>query len=191
MNTIKLKEDQFALLRSGHSIETPEGDAYYHYPFWIRPLEFDDEKKIHTCELLTRSEIPTTEVGYKKGGLKQNKYIIKKGDNTPIDPEAWYFVLRIDKDPHARVAAMEYAASIGSENPKLAGELMDAIMKYYPEQPLKTSEEWSKYYPFKILDPDGWDRTEFVSSWHNEIITWEEFNNRAGYSTIVAKEGEK
>ena len=187
MNTIKLKEDQFALLRSGHSIETPGGDAYYHYPFWIRPLEFDDEKKIHTCELLTRSEIPTTEAGYKKGGLQTNKYIIKKSDGSPMSPEAWYFVLRIDKDPHARAAAMTYAASVGPENPKLAGELMDAIMAYQPDIK-RVSRYWAEYYPFKILDPDGWDRKNYEHDWNIKAITWTEFLEKAMQSTCKGKE---
>jgi hypothetical protein len=55
------------------------------------------------------------------------KYIIKKADGTPIDPEADYFVLRLDTDPHARVAALAYADSIEPGNPRLAFELRQRV----------------------------------------------------------------
>lgn len=37
------------------------------------------------------------------------KYAIKKTSGLPVDPEADYFVLRIDKDPVAMLAAEVYA----------------------------------------------------------------------------------
>ncbi len=43
-----------------------------------------------------------------KKGL-YGKYIIGKSDGTPIDPQANYFVLRLDTDAKARLAAMYYA----------------------------------------------------------------------------------
>jgi len=48
---------------------------------------------------------------YKKGGLI-NKYEIKKTNGNPIDPEAKYFILRYDKDPHAIQALKKYAESV-------------------------------------------------------------------------------
>ena len=39
------------------------------------------------------------------------------------NPEAQYFVLRLDKDPHARTAALSYADSVESINPDLANDL--------------------------------------------------------------------
>ncbi|RJQ51448.1 MAG: hypothetical protein C4521_12355 [Actinobacteria bacterium] len=51
------------------------------------------------------------------------KYRIQHADGHPIHPDAQYFVLRLDSDPHARVAAMAYAASVRHDNPQLAGEL--------------------------------------------------------------------
>lgn len=51
------------------------------------------------------------------------KYIITKADGSPVDPDAVYFVLRLDTDPHAERAAEAYAASVGSENPDLASDL--------------------------------------------------------------------
>jgi hypothetical protein len=38
-----------------------------------------------------------------------NKYVISKSDGSPIDPNAVYFVLRVDKDPAARAAMRIYA----------------------------------------------------------------------------------
>ena len=53
---------------------------------------------------------------------------------------------------------------------------------------LKTSLEWSKtkkYKHWKILDPDGWDRTNYEYSFNQELITEEEFNKRLSMSTIM------
>ena len=54
-------------------------------------------------------------------------------------------------------------------------------------KPKKTSEEWNKKYRKKtrmiIYDPDGWDRVNYKYSWHEEMITWEEFLNKAMLST--------
>ena len=58
------------------------------------------------------------------------KYKISKADGTPVDPEAKYFVLRYDKDKHARVALEAYARSIWTENYTLAIEIMAEL---YPE----------------------------------------------------------
>lgn len=48
---------------------------------------------------------------------------------------------------------------------------------------IKTSQEWIKIYPIKILDPDGWDRKNFEYSFYNEKITLEEFSRRYNSST--------
>lgn len=59
-------------------------------------------------------------------GWKQ-KYIIGKTDGTPVDPEAVYFVLRLDKDEHARKAALAYMDSVSEENPKLAYDIFKKV----------------------------------------------------------------
>ena len=51
--------------------------------------------------------------GYLVGGWKE-KYQIKKVDGSPVDPEAMYFVLRLDKDPCARIAMAAYAEAVGN-----------------------------------------------------------------------------
>lgn len=53
------------------------------------------------------------------------------------------------------------------------------------KEELKTSEEWSKNEEgLTVLDPDGWDRDNFQYSWHEEKITYSEFNKRLLHSTI-------
>ena len=66
---------------------------------------------------------------YKKGGYEK-KYIIGKVNGRPIDPKADYFVLRLDKDPHARIALKSYADSVLKDNAKLAMELVSRLQKY-------------------------------------------------------------
>jgi len=67
--------------------------------------------------------------GYLKGGLKE-KYIIKKSNGKALDFDADYFVLRIDKDPHARVALQAYAESIKEDNPEFYTDLKEKLKEY-------------------------------------------------------------
>jgi hypothetical protein len=55
------------------------------------------------------------------------------------------------------------------------------------EEIKKTSEEWLKelYPDYVILDPDGWDRTNFDYSFNKELITEDEFKLRFMKSTIM------
>lgn len=70
---------------------------------------------------------------------------------------------------------------------RLVGALGDPTD--YLEQPCpnetKTSEDWSTEVNYKILDPDGWDRTNYQFSFYEEMITKEEFDKRLFMSTIV------
>jgi hypothetical protein len=56
---------------------------------------------------------------------------------------------------------------------------------------IKTSKDWYEEIPkvFKliILDPDGWDRTNYEYSFNEELITKEEFKRRLSYSTIECR----
>ncbi len=58
-----------------------------------------------------------------------DKYHITHADGTPVDPNAIYFVLRLDTDPHARVAMKRYATGVLAENPMLAHDLRSLIAK--------------------------------------------------------------
>lgn len=53
------------------------------------------------------------------------------------------------------------------------------------EEETKTSKEWQDIQGLVVLDPDGWDRTNYQYSFHEELITLEEFNNRVIHSTII------
>ena len=178
MNKIQLSAEQFKIFETGNKATTPDGE-YYNFPYWLKKNGADG-----VYELLTRDQIPGIESNYKRGGLESNKYLIKKTDGSEMDPNAFYFVLRLDKDPHAKKAAIEYALSVAKDNNTLSLELLDAVMAFNPSE-LKTSEEWFRVFPFNILDPDGWDRGNWEYSWVKEKITWEEFNKRANQSTIT------
>ncbi len=49
----------------------------------------------------------------------------------------------------------------------------------------RTSETWAAQLGAEVLDPDGWDRRNFIFSWHEELITREEFDRRYMRSTIM------
>lgn len=51
------------------------------------------------------------------------KYIIRKADGSDVDPEACYFVLRLDTDEAARKAARQYARSVRRKNSELADQI--------------------------------------------------------------------
>lgn len=55
-------------------------------------------------------------------------------------------------------------------------ELLDEVKK--------PSSEWIKSVGYEVIDPDGWDRSNFQYSWYEEEITFGEFNNRLLSSTI-------
>ena len=53
--------------------------------------------------------------------------------------------------------------------------------------PRKTSVEWEKEDEsgIVVLDPDGWDRTNYQYSYYEELITLEEYNKRKTWSTCM------
>jgi hypothetical protein len=57
------------------------------------------------------------------------KYLVTKADGTPTDPNAVYFVLRLDTDKLARLAALRYAALVARQNPQLAQDLRQLIIQ--------------------------------------------------------------
>jgi hypothetical protein len=77
-----------------------------------------------------------------KSGL-YGKYIIQKADGSPVDPEADYFILRLDADPVARIAALEYA--IRTDDQKLGEMLEKRVMDHVfskDDQCRKRVEGW-------------------------------------------------
>ena len=63
----------------------------------------------------------------------------------PIDPKAVYFVLRLDKDPHARDAAIAYADSVCAENEELADDIYAHVKQVTPE------EEWQEKFGTPLI----------------------------------------
>ena len=125
MDKVKMTQEQFKIFEQGHKIETPKG-LFYNFPYWIKKNGEDG-----VYELYARSEIPDLECTFKRGGLK-NKYEIRKIDGTQVDSEAWYFVLRVDSDPHAQAAALAYAYSVEEDNPQLSKDLIDQVRIFNP-----------------------------------------------------------
>ena len=61
-------------------------------------------------------------------------------------------------------------------------------INYIKSEELKTSQQWQEIFPkVKVLDPDGWDRTDFQFSWFEENINIGEYNKRLLSSTIQGK----
>lgn len=58
-----------------------------------------------------------------------DKYTITKTDGSAVDPNAHYFVLRVDTDPHAREAILAYADSLELADPHndLIGDIRNWI----------------------------------------------------------------
>ena len=64
--------------------------------------------------------------GFKQGGLYQ-KYQVARTDSKPLEPGSEFFVLRVDSDPHARVALDFYARSVNEDNPVLCDQILDGL----------------------------------------------------------------
>lgn len=64
-----------------------------------------------------------------------NKYRITKNNGDPVDPDADYFVLRLDADVHSLPALVAYALSVQDHNPRLAYELMAKITAQWGDHP--------------------------------------------------------
>ena len=52
---------------------------------------------------------------------------------------------------------------------------------------LKTSQKWQEESDIIVLDPDGWDRKNYMYSWFEEEISLIEFEKRVMTSTIMKK----
>jgi hypothetical protein len=52
---------------------------------------------------------------------------------------------------------------------------------------LKTSEQWQADadHTYVVVDPDGWDRSNFNYSFYEEMITEQEFMKRLVNSTLI------
>jgi hypothetical protein len=89
------------------------------------------------------------------------KYCISKADGSPVDPNADYFVLRLDTDPVARRAAREY--SYVTPDRDLARGLQDRLAKYDPQL-----KDCMNIQFFGLEKPHCWQITEErkAALWH-------------------------
>jgi hypothetical protein len=67
------------------------------------------------------------------------KYRVEKADGSPVDPNADYFILRLDADPVAWSAAREYARM--TPNRKLSNDLLARVAKYDPCDGIREPDE--------------------------------------------------
>ena len=53
--------------------------------------------------------------------------------------------------------------------------------------PTNTSDVWlaERYPKLTVVDPDGWDRTDFEFSFYKERINLQEFERRLAQSTVI------
>lgn len=74
-----------------------------------------------------------------------------------------------------------------ADGPGISGFLVSQIKIKMTKEIKKTSAEWIKEVGYEVLDPDGWDRTNFDYSWNKEKITMAEFQRRLTLSTVRRK----
>jgi hypothetical protein len=67
-----------------------------------------------------------------------NKYNVTKANGEATDPNAQYFVLRIDTDPAARVALIQYAYA--QDDLEFREQLLQWAAKYYAQG--DPSDDW-------------------------------------------------
>ena len=68
------------------------------------------------------------------------------------------------------------------------GRKVKPCIGYHVKQPLRmTSADWQEIlcYEEVILDPDGWDRSNYDYSFNKELISEKEFMVRLGNSTTM------
>ena len=71
----------------------------------------------------------------------------------PVSPEAIYFVLRLDEDPNARVAALAYADSVEAENLQLAHDIRLRVAAHAGSE-LNADSEPPKPAPAQMIQHD-------------------------------------
>lgn len=76
------------------------------------------------------------------GNLFQ-KYTVTKTNGEPIDPDAQYFVLRLDTDSAARGAVIEYARRIQAKDENFSKELLRWVNAFIPSRVMA-----DPHYPF-------------------------------------------
>jgi len=98
-----------------------------------------------------------------------DKYIISKTSGEPVDPEAHYFVLRLDTDKFARRAAFKYAVCIMDENPEFFRDIIATIKKYDTEDYVERKfPDWLASGPHAFCETIN---AAPLSKWHIRPLT--------------------
>ena len=59
-----------------------------------------------------------------------HKYNVTKADGSPVDPDAYYLVLRLDAGEYrdaCRAGARSFAKAVEAHNPQLAADILDTL----------------------------------------------------------------
>ncbi len=109
-----------------HAVPRADGKAW-HLPMLTHDHYEAIESAIYELEA---GRLPSSDADRDEARGLYGKYIIGKANGEPVDPDADYFVLRLDTDPAARRAALAYSNDIQRENPELAFDLLDRVSRY-------------------------------------------------------------
>lgn len=77
------------------------------------------------------------------------------------------------------VSVMVFGPTKFEPEPRFVLDIIDC------EAQTQSSEEWAKSIDVIVVDPDGWDRSDWQFSWFEQRITLNEFHRRVNKSTIL------
>jgi len=109
----------------------------------------DERIAVLEKELIAARERIAELDGQPKEGL-YGKYALRKTDGSAIDPNADYFILRLDTDPVARKATIQYSYYCGDA--RLAKDLQTRISKYDPKLEDCISLQYTGWYKSELVE---------------------------------------
>lgn len=123
-----------------------------------------------------------------KRGLYR-KYVVEKVDGRPVDPDAEYFVLRVDKDPAARAAVLAYARACREANQGLSDDLCAWVKRFASEGEADPDGATLAAYREVLENLSAvMDNSEGVTGWHlnGDVATWDEFEETGQIVSLLA-----
>lgn len=106
-----------------------------------------------------------------KSGL-YGKYIIQKADGSTVDPKADYFILRLDTDPYARIAALEYAIQTDDQNlgKQLEARVFDHV--FSPDDQCRARADAWPLGMIKRMEAEVAAKDARIKELESEITAW-------------------